>query len=223
MRVALPTFSPAERRILSENASRHDLPNRIMKALEETLEYATALNRLHVAVVSGKPYRKQRNQAANEFADVQITTYQLGLLMKGFFNEISEELHSEMLKMKVRLEFEDRGAQSEPTPWDQVVADITKHADAIESVIKCNQLPDAVSTHGTPEPDFKPHYAEPVCKDNIGHLKCNKESKLGPKAPLLPATKEYNFKPHGYWESDKITGRQVYVRRPVHIERMGME
>jgi len=159
MLVTLPSFSPHERSVLAENAARHDLSNRLAQFASELAECAAAVSRYQ----TGRKTLAVR-QIAEEAAHVLMTMHQIGIVMPGMFEAISEAMHSEMRKMEVRLKFEDREAQSQATPWEKVIADISRHADAIEAVTKRHELPDAVSTRSLPEPDFKPHYTEPVCK-----------------------------------------------------------
>ena len=60
------------------------------------------------------------------------------------------------------------------TPLDKVIADIARHADAIEALQKAQQLPvDAVTPDRTlPEPDVAPGYVETMCGKPFG-LECS--------------------------------------------------
>jgi NTP pyrophosphatase (non-canonical NTP hydrolase) len=150
--VALPTFSKKERAILSENAARHDLPNRLAQAASEAAELSAALSRENTG-------RNSLAQIAEEAGDVLITLHQLCEKMPRLREMMRRKMHSKVYKMAVRLEVEGRDARPKETPWDYVNAKIARHADAIEAVTK-GQLADAVSDQVIPEPEFTPHWAE---------------------------------------------------------------
>lgn len=99
--VTMPTFSPAECRILAEHAKLDDLRLRIAKAAEETAELSAALSRL----LTG---HKSLEEVAGEFADTLITMQQLCNLLSLLRSETAKHLHAKVRKLALRLEMERR-------------------------------------------------------------------------------------------------------------------